>query len=571
MKTSRAIQTRGTCTIRSNLQGFCLLMVALLALGLFPNTLAQTPAPGSTQASPRVVEGVTFEPGATLLFLTPEQQRVAYRNVQLLAPTNLVARGRSSSPLPLTRIDLDRFTYNYENRERSLEDFITETRVAGLLVIKDGRIVAERYELGHTPDSVWTSFSVAKSILSLLYGAALRDGSLRSLDDSVTRYLPSLRGSAYDVVTLRQLLQMSSGVAWNEDETDRNSDLAQSVRIGRTGGIEALLAYMRRLPRKAAPGTVFNYNTAETNIAGAVLRAATRRSLAQYLSEKIWKPAGMEKDAYWVLLRNGDAEYGGCCLSATLRDYGRLGLLALRGGSTADGTHLVARNWIQTSTTPAPTASYYGNLWWLEEGGRYAASGLFGQYIYVDPEHRVVVAIHSLWPVGYNQELPAHRRVFLKALVQAVSQGPRNVLKGNAGARGALAELEVQVYFTNPKLPEWANTCGAGEFVKRKVKPTKRVAEAALRLLFAGPTAEERAKGMESLSPLGAYYLGVSIKDGTAVVNFRRGAEKYLYVFGPVCQQERVLTPIVKTLKQFSTIRSVDFAINGKIIEEWDA
>ena len=92
-----------------------------------------------------------------------------------------------------------------------------------------------------------------------------------------------------------------------------------------------------------------------------------------------------------------------------------------------------------------------------------------------------------------------------------------------------------------------------------------------MRLLFAGPTAEEKAKGMESLSPLGAYYLGVSIKDGTAVVNFRRGAEKYLFVSGPVCQQERVLTPIVKTLKQFSTIRSVDFAINGKIIEEWDA
>ena len=132
-------------------------------------------------------------------------------------------------------------------------------------------------------------------------------------------------------------------------------------------------------------------------------------------------------------------------------------------------------------------------------------------------------------------------------------------------------DIEVMVYFTNPKLPEWANTCGAGEFVVRKVAPTKRTADAALRLLFAGPNVSEQAKGMEGLGPLGEYYRGVSIKDGVAVVNFRPGAEKYLHVLGPACGQERVLTPIVKTLKRLSTIKSVDFAINGKIIEEWDA
>ncbi len=132
-------------------------------------------------------------------------------------------------------------------------------------------------------------------------------------------------------------------------------------------------------------------------------------------------------------------------------------------------------------------------------------------------------------------------------------------------------DIELSVYFTNPKLPEFANTCGAGEFVKRKVKPTKKLADAALRLLFAGPDVSEQAKGMEGLGPLGVYYRGVSIKDGVAVVNFRPGAEKYLHVLGPACGQERVLTPIVKTLKRMSTIKSVDFAINGKIIEEWDA
>lgn len=132
-------------------------------------------------------------------------------------------------------------------------------------------------------------------------------------------------------------------------------------------------------------------------------------------------------------------------------------------------------------------------------------------------------------------------------------------------------DIELWIYFTNPKLPDWANTCGAGEFVVRKVAPTKQTANAALKLLFAGPMVAEQAKGMVGLAPLGDYYRGVSIKDGVAIVNFRPGAEKYLHVSGAACQQEQVLTPIVKTLKRFSTIKSVDFAINGKIIEDWDA
>lgn len=397
-------------------------MAAVAVLGFAPGGAAQSPQPSPIPRLPMTVEGVAFGPEASLLTLTPEQQRVAYRNLRLLAPHNLVARGRTVSPLPHAPMDLRDFRYTHQNRTRSLDDFLNETRVAGLLVIKDGRVVAERYAHGHGPGSVWVSFSVAKSVLSLLYGAALQDGSLRSLDDPVTRYLPQLRGSAYDDVTLRHLLQMSSGVAWNEDETDPNSDLARTGRIARMGGINDLLAYMKRLPRKAPPGTVFNYNTGETNVAGAVLRAATGRSLAQYLSEKIWQPGGMEADAYWLLLRAGDSEFGGCCISATLGDYGRLGLLALRGGVVADGTRMVAKEWMAASTTPAPTAPNYGYLWWLYGGGRFAASGIFGQYVYVDPERRVVIVTHSLWPVAYNRELPAHQRAFVEALTRAVSE-----------------------------------------------------------------------------------------------------------------------------------------------------
>ena len=414
----------GTLQIRRILRGLCTLTVAVSTLGVISDAAAQTP-PAPSPRLPRTVEGIAFGSDASLLSLTPQQQRVAYRNLQLLAPHNLVARGPVASPLPKAPMSLEGFTYNYQNRARSLDDFLNETRVAGFLVIKDGRVVAERYAHGHGPKSVWVSFSVTKSVLSLLYGAALRDGSLRSLEDPVTRHLPQLRGSAYDAVMLRHLLQMSSGVAWDEDEADPNSDLARIGRIAQTGGINELLAYMKRRPRKAPPGTVFNYNTGETNVAGAVLRAATGRPLAQYLSEKIWRPAGMEADAYWLLLRAGDAEFGGCCVSATLRDYGRLGLLALRGGVAAGRARVVPEGWMKESTTPAPAAPNYGHLWWLEGRGRYAASGIFGQYIYVIPEQQIVVAIHSLWPVAYNRELPAHRRAFLEALASAVSEGPR--------------------------------------------------------------------------------------------------------------------------------------------------
>src|ERR671919_1538544 len=160
----------------------CIFLVALTALAIPPVASSQTPSTSPPAIPSRTIEGVEFGPNASLLSLTPAQQRVAYRNLQLLAPTNRVVRGRSTSPLPEATLDLSSFTYDYQNRTRSLADFINETRVAGFIVIKDGRIVAEKYTHGHSAGSVWTSFSVAKSIVSLLYGVALRDGSIRSLD-----------------------------------------------------------------------------------------------------------------------------------------------------------------------------------------------------------------------------------------------------------------------------------------------------------------------------------------------------------------------------------------------------
>ncbi|MEJ7577761.1 MAG: serine hydrolase domain-containing protein [Pyrinomonadaceae bacterium] len=290
----------------------------------------------------------------------------------------------------------------------------------GLLVLKDGRVVLERYAGGNTAQTKWISFSIAKSVTSLLYGAAIRDRHIKTLDDQVIKYVPELAGTAYDGVTLRHLLQMSSGVAWNDDPRNRESDVAKLTQIDREGGLKALLAYMGRLPRAAAPGTRFNYNTAETDLAGAVLRSATGRSLSEYLSEKIWKPFGMQSDAHWVKMRSGDLERGGCCISATLRDYGRIGLFALSNGTTRNGTRILPAHWMEESTRPASTNPGYGYYWWLRRNGGYHASGIFGQHIEVNPKERVVVALQSYWTVAFNDELTGHHDAFIEAVTAAV-------------------------------------------------------------------------------------------------------------------------------------------------------
>ena len=355
---------------------------------------------------------------------TREQNRVGYRNVQNIRPTNLVRAGRHSSPLPLNLLDLSSFRYTYAGRERTIDDYISDMNVAGLLVLHDGQIVLERYANGHSASSAWTSFSVAKSVVSMLFGAAIADGSIRSLNDTVTRYVAALRGSEYDRVTIRQILQMSSGVKWNEDYDDPRSDI--NSLPGRFG-IDSLLAYMKRLPRSAPPGTLFNYSSGETEVAGAVLRSATRRPLARYLSEKIWTPAGMEANAYWMTLGTSDAEWADCCLSATLRDYGRIGLVAMSGGVAPNGKRILPAGWITESTTPAPTSSTYGYLWWIAaQPGSFGATGIHGQNIYVDPARSIVFVTQSFWDKATSTELIAHRNAFREALTRAVaSKSPR--------------------------------------------------------------------------------------------------------------------------------------------------
>jgi CubicO group peptidase (beta-lactamase class C family) len=225
-----------------------------------------------------------------------------------------------------------------------------------------------------------------------------------------------LKGTSYEGVTIRQVLQMSSGVAWNEDYADSKSDVARIGAVAAQGGSLGLVMYMGSLPRAAPAGTKFNYNTGETHLIGAIVRAAIGNNLASYASRKIWSKFAMESNAFWMLADEYGAEHAGCCLSATLRDYGRIGLFALRKGVLADGTAVLPEGWMKDTTTPSPTSPDYGYQWWLSAPGEYGARGIFGQSISIYEPQELIIVTHGLWPAATSRELSAVRRAFNDAM-----------------------------------------------------------------------------------------------------------------------------------------------------------
>ncbi|UVI39018.1 serine hydrolase domain-containing protein [Qipengyuania spongiae] len=291
-----------------------------------------------------------------------------------------------------------------------LDTLVAETGAAGLMVLQDGRIRYENYGLGFGPEGRWTSFSVAKSFTSTLLGAALEDGFITSLDEKVTRYIPGLRGSAYDDVTIRQLATMSSGVAWNEDYTDPASDVARMTEFQERYGKEAIVAQMRSLPREAPAGSKWVYKTGETNLLGLLVEEAVGMPLAAYAKDKIVDPAGFAGDLFWMTDPRG-GNIGGCCLSIRLSDYARFGQFVLEGGKG-----VVSPDWFAEATAPrydvgAPGFGY-GYQWWTYPGGNFGAQGIFGQSITILPQQRMVIALVGNWPTATSRD---HRNRMLEA------------------------------------------------------------------------------------------------------------------------------------------------------------
>jgi len=347
-----------------------------------------------------------------VLFWPAERRERDLRRMPELIPHARIEPSPNPRPLPEgATLDLDPTAY------------MEAERIAGVLVLQDGRVRLERYGLGMTPQDVWNSFSMTKSLTSTLVGVAIEEGKIASAYDPVDRYIPELAGSAYEGVPLANVLTMTSGVRWNEDYTDPASDAARFYLTPPPTDEDATVAYMRRLDRAFPPGERWNYNTGETNLIGALVARATGQPLAAYLKEKIWDPAGMESAAFWMLDAQGK-ESGGCCVSATLRDWGRVGLMALERGAVPGG-QIASPNWFERATSQMvdlpDSERGYGAQWWTRaDGTRFEANGIFGQQIHIDPERRLVVVILSSWPTATGRARSAARDAFLDEVRAAV-------------------------------------------------------------------------------------------------------------------------------------------------------
>ncbi|MGB7786949.1 MAG: serine hydrolase [Salinimicrobium sp.] len=308
-------------------------------------------------------------------------------------------------------------------KENVLENFIKEQKVAGLLILHNGKIRLERYALENSDTNLWSSLSVAKSVTSTLVGVAIKDGYINSVNDYVTDYLAELKGSAFDSVKIRHLLTMTSGIKWNENYTDPDSDIARFDRDTTEDGMKAIVSYMRRLPAEAEPGQKFNYSTGETHLLGALISTATRQSLSHYLSSKIWAPYGMEQSATWRLDRTGQ-EMAGCCLQMRLRDFGRFGQFVLEEGYI-NGESIVPEDWFKTATqiqVPLWPGGGYGYGWWIFNNHSFEALGIYGQRIYIDPSRNLVIAINSAWPEAENNERHFAAANFIQSITDEIDK-----------------------------------------------------------------------------------------------------------------------------------------------------
>lgn len=307
-------------------------------------------------------------------------------------------------------------TYTYDGARHTLDDYLKRSGTRGFVVLKGQTIVAERYVRADR-DTRFQSWSMAKSFTSAALGIAVGEGRVHSIDDPVTRYLPELRGSGYDGVSIRNLLRMSSGIAWNEDRDAPRLQVA--ARLGRP-----LTTMAARQTRGWAPGSKFNYTSMNYFVLAWLIGRATGMPYHRYVETRLWQRAGMASTAYVANDTHGD-DLGYCCYYATDRDFARFGLLYLRGG-TAGGRPVVPRSWVDRSTRPSSSfATEYGLGWWLGDEGDFMAIGFGGQYIYVSPRYDVVIVDSTDKGIGARsmqlESLTAFRAVAAEA---ATTDGP---------------------------------------------------------------------------------------------------------------------------------------------------
>ena len=374
---------------------------------------------------------------ATSLFSGAEQYENFARvptmfPVSTLAPSDLPYRWPNQQSILLPE------SFEHDNQSSDLAAFLDETDTVALLVIHNGQIRYEHYWITGGETVAWPSWSVAKSFVSALVGIAIRDGFIDSVNDPVTRYLPELSGSGYDGVSIKDILQMSSGARWNEDYSDFGSDINRLGRILALGG--SLDRFIAKIEPERPPGTYNRYNSADTQVLGRLLVAVSGQTLSDYMHAALWSPLGAESNGHW-LLDNENMEMAFAGFHATARDYAKLGELYRLGGVWR-GEQLIPAQWIKDSITPdAPhlqpgenEASNnefgYGYQWWLLDPtkGEFTAMGVYNQFIYVSRStNTVIVKLSANSEFGVTDDQSSYRDQETISMFRAIAASTQNL------------------------------------------------------------------------------------------------------------------------------------------------
>ncbi|BEO04896.1 serine hydrolase [Serratia marcescens] len=330
----------------------------------------------------------------------------------------------NATPLVAAAKQLTDASYRVNGKTYSLQDYLQRQNVSGMLVLKDGKIAWKYLGEGNSDTTLWTSRSVGKSVVATLVGVAIKQGKIRSLDDLITQYEPDLKGTAWDGVTLRQLITHTSGVAWNEDYTNPKSDFAQLTECEAKPGTYACVRKLVASLRRAHPaGQNWSYSSGGAWLLGDVLERATGMPLAAYLEQSIWQPYGMASDGVWHAYAKGQHDVGAHGFNATLEDWGRFGEFILHNGTLPNGKQILPADWVAQSSnwtraagsvSAAHPNGIYGFQWWNNEVPVNAANveptpqaslkhslwalGIFGQMIMINQAENLVIVQWSTWP-----------------------------------------------------------------------------------------------------------------------------------------------------------------------------
>jgi CubicO group peptidase (beta-lactamase class C family) len=324
-------------------------------------------------------------------------------------------------------------SYTVNGKPYTLEEYFYQNHVTGFLILRDTSVLFERYFHGSTAESRFVSQSISKSLVAVLVGIAVDRGLIKSVDDPITRYLPELASSGYKDASVKNVLQMATGVGYSENYQDSTSGAAR-IGAALVAGAQSFRDFTVSMkPTTIPPGTKFEYQSVNTQALGMLVEKVTGKSLNEFASEALWQMLGAERDGWFYRAKSQKDVCAFACFNATLRDYGRFGLLMLNNG-TSGGRRIVSEEWVRQSTTgdapylergSAPGGRMgYGYQWWLPAGhpGVFQAIGIYGQSIWVDPANRLIIVQTSAWPTPIGSlDLYMHNTALRTAIASAVS------------------------------------------------------------------------------------------------------------------------------------------------------